>query len=248
MKVLYADDKKTWHLFYEKILSSRGIDVVHAYTYREAINLAHTEKPDVIILNYKIGDLPVVQFISDIKSTGIPFIVVGYKSEGMDKDSLLKMGAFNVLEKPFVVEDLINVLKSVKEKLPEIKKEESKLEIVGAGGEPLPVVDLDEIEVTPVTEEATALESESSIPVEEVKSVEEQPIPVTMKEEKEAEAAETLVSEATEKVKERIPAEVSVDSAQVERIVREIAWEVVPELAEKIIREEVKKLIESRLA
>ena len=237
MKVLYVDSKKTWHLFFEKVLSLRGIEVLHAHTVREAINMAHTEKPDVIIFNYKVADLPVTEFLQDIKATGIPFIVVGYKAEGMDKDALLNSGAFQVLEKPFTAEDLIAILKSLKEKLPEVKKEELEMEVIGAGGEPLPVVDLDEIEVTPVTGEIT-LEAEPGISVEEVKPVEEEaPKPV-----------EAIVPAATEKVKEAFPSEVSLDNAQIEKIVREVAWEVVPELAEKIIREEVKKLIESRLA
>ncbi|SMP05481.1 Response regulator receiver domain-containing protein [Desulfurobacterium pacificum] len=248
MKVLYVDSKKTWHLFFERVLSSRGIEVFHAYTIKEAINLAHTEKPDVIIFNSKVDNLPITEFLSDIKGTGIPFIVIGYKAEGMDKDSLLDAGAFQVLEKPFTVEDLITVLKSLKEKLPEVKKEEIEMEVIGAGGEPLPVVDLDEIEVTPVTEEIT-LEAEPEISVEEVKPVEEKEIVPVVSEEKEApKPVEAVVPAATGKVKEALPSEVSLDNAQIEKIVREVAWEVVPELAEKIIREEVKKLIESRLA
>jgi len=266
MKVLYVDSKKTWHLFFEKILSTRGMEVLHAYTFKEALNLINTEKPDAVIFNYKISGMPVTEILPDVKATGVPFIVIGYKEEGMNPEALKEAGAFEVLEKPFTVEDLIAVLKSLKEKLPEVKKEEIEMEVVGAGGEPLPVVDLDEIEVTPVTEEPTLEikpeEAESGIEVEEIKAptVSEQPeelIPVKeVTEEKQEEAVvsepaavESVVPETTEKVKEQLPASISsLDEKLVEKVVREVAWEVVPELAEKIIREEIRKLIQSRLA
>jgi len=246
MRVLYVGGKKTWHLFIEKVLSLRGIEVLHAYSFREGINVSHTEKPNAVIVDYKINDIPLTQFLSDFKTTGVPLIVVGYKSEGMDSDSLLREEAFRVLEKPFTVEELILALKELKEELPQIKKEPETLEIVSSGGEPLPVINLDEVE-TEATEPEERREELEVIPVskEELSKLktdggEREKVPMK----------ETLISQTAETVEKNVPEDVvgQIDKKEIERIVKEVVWEVVPPLAEKIIREEIRKLIESRLA
>ena len=77
MKVLYADDKKTWHILMEKVLSLRGVEVVHAYSPKEISNLAVAEKPDVIILDMTVQNAKAYDVLPQLLSLGIPILVIG---------------------------------------------------------------------------------------------------------------------------------------------------------------------------
>ena len=129
MKVLYADDKKTWHILMEKVLSLRGVEVVHAYSPKEISNLAVAEKPDVIILDMTVQNAKAYDVLPQLLSLGIPILVIGYEKEGFDASRLKTMGAVKLLKKPFTVDELIASLRELKAKLPELKKEE-ELEFV----------------------------------------------------------------------------------------------------------------------
>lgn len=127
MKVLYGDDKATWHQLIEKVLSSRLVEVIHAYTPRDVINLANKEKPDVVLLDYTLRNGTALDVLEDLKRTGCPVIVTGYKLEGFDPEKAKAKGAVDTLEKPFTVEELISKLQKAGKEKPAV---EEKLELV----------------------------------------------------------------------------------------------------------------------
>jgi len=254
MKVLIAEDKETWHRLLEIVLSLRGIDVVHAYTPREAINKAVSEKPDVAIVDVTLSGGTAYDVIKDITELGVPVIVIGHRVEGLEPERAGSLGAYAVLEKPFTVEELLEVLRKLKREKPSLSLEEKTSLVIPSSGEVREVVPGQEeegIEVISLEEspvETIELEEpygelaleEESLPVEEEK-VEEEVRPETGSE---------LVEKVTKPVSEEVSksAGVSLPPEKVEEIIREVAWEVIPEIAEKVIREEVEKLIRSRLA
>jgi len=247
MRVLYGDDKNTWHKLFDKVLSLRGIEVVHAYTPKEVINLTVEKKPDVAILDVTLSHGKAYDVIKRVKERGVPVVVIGHKAEGFDREKALSLGAFEAIEKPFTVEQLLNVLRELRTQKPELKEE---LELVAP---------VEPGEFLGVTEPATLELQPEELPVEHVETVEvEEPkeellelepiqpqeeVPQTVPVESE------VVEEAKKRVEEAAPGAVSgLPEEKVEQIIREIAWEVIPEIAEKVIREEVEKLIKSRLA
>lgn len=256
MKVLIAEDKETWHKLLEIVLSLRGIDVVHAYTPKEAINKTVSEKPDVAVVDVTLSTGTAYDVIKDITELGVPVIVIGHRAEGFDPEKAKSLGAYAVLEKPFTVEDLLSVLRKLKKEKPSLELEEKTSLVVPAAGEvkelvpeekeEIEVVSLEEspvetIEIEEPYEEITPAAVEEPLALEEVKEEEEvKPLP------QEKEVAEEVVKPVAEEIS-KVP-EVSLPPEKVEEIVREIAWEVIPEIAEKVIREEVEKLIKSRLA
>ena len=249
MKVLYVDDKKTWHKLFEIVLSLRGVDVVHAYTIKEALNAASSENPDVAIVDVSLSNGTAYDLIPDLVNLGVPVIAIGHKAEGFDREKLLSLGAQEVLEKPFTVEELLELLRRIKKEAP---KPEEKLELV------VPEAELQTVSLEPETVELTSEPSgepevpvvpvEETVPVVPVETEEEESV-----EEPEAEfpkLEEKALEEAKEEVKEKAEevSGVRIPEEKVEEIIREIAWEVVPEVAERVIREEIEKLIRSRLA
>jgi len=258
MKVLFADDKKTWHKLFEQVLKARGIEVVHAYTPKEALNKSVSEKPDAVILDVSLSTGTAYDVVSNISDLGVPVIVIGHRAEGFDREKALNLGAYEAIEKPFTVEDLLSVLRRVKKEKPQ--KEPETLELV--------VPDRGEVmEVLPVEKEEEPVSVEEVVPVggdepetielsiEPLEESEELPLVPESEEEKvelegleeekevEKKTEEAVVQRTEEEVKE-----LPLPQEKVEEIVREIAWEVIPEIAEKVIREEIEKLIKSRLA
>lgn len=265
MKLLYVDDKKTWHRLFEIVLSLRGIDVLHAYTPKEALNVASSEKPNLAVVDVSLSNGTGYDVIPDLVKLGIPVILIGHKAEGFDREKAISLGAYSTLEKPFTVEELLDLLRQVKKEVPQL---EEQLELTVPESGEFGVVNLE-----PETSEISVPESlEPEVPVLPVKEELEENvpvIPVEIEEEKEEQLlpqepvekleetvkgeipqTEPVVSEAKQEVKRKAEevSGITVPEEKVEEIIREIAWEVVPEIAEKVIREEVEKLIRSRLA
>jgi len=263
MKLLYVDDKKTWHKLFEIVLSLRGVDVLHAYTPKEALNVASLEKPNVAVVDVSLSNGTGYDVIPDLVRLGVPVILIGYKAEGFDREKALSMGAYGALEKPFTVEEFLDLLRDLKKKAPELKEQfeltvpqEGEFEVVNLepetheleSAEPeLPVIPVEgeleeKVPVVPVEIEE---EKEEEVPVEPVEEKTE-----STEEELPAPATEPVVAEAKEEVKRKAEevSGITVPEEKVEEIIREIAWEVVPEIAERVIREEIEKLIRSRLA
>ncbi len=240
MKVLFADDKETWHRLFEIVLSLRGIDVFHAYTPKETINKAVSEKPDVVIADVTLSSGSAYDVIKDITDLGIPVIVIGHRAEGFDPEKAKSLGAYAVLEKPFTVEDLVSLLRELKREKPFLEVEKEEALLIPAGGEVQELVPEEEgvidLEESPVeTIELEEVEPQETIELKEPEITLEHQSPV-----------EEVVKSTSEEIS-KLP-EVNLPAEKVEEIIREVAWEVIPEIAEKVIREEVEKLIKSRLA
>ncbi len=238
MKVLIAEDKKTWHKLLEIVLSLRGIDVLHAHTPGEAINKAVSEKPDAAVVDLTLSNGTAYDVIKEITDFGVPVIVIGYRAEGLDPERAKSLGAYEVLEKPFTVEDLLSVLRKLKGEEPALAVEEKTSLVVPEG---------EEVKgITPKEEEIEVVGLEEN-PIETIESEEPSPLPLEeVKEEVEEELkpqSKEVVKEAEKSVDKGIPevSQVSLPPEEVKEIVREATWEVIPEIAEKVIREEVEK-------
>jgi len=243
MKVLIGEDKKTWHRLLEIILSLRGIDVVHAYTPKEVINEAVSEKPDVAVVDYTLSGGTSYEVIKELTDLGVPVIAVGYEAEGFNPSKARELGAFKVLAKPFTAKELLDAIKELKgvEKPqpvePTLILHETPTEVQSLEPEEVEVVEVGGFE-------------ESPIEVVEVSKPEEVAVPqVEQVEGPKGEFLQEAVKRTSEEVKGKLEAgKVELPPEKVEEIVKEVAWEVIPEIAEKVIREEIERLIRSRLA
>ncbi|SNR62144.1 response regulator [Desulfurobacterium atlanticum] len=342
MKVLYADAKNMWHKLMEKVLEPRGVEIVHAYSLKEVLNKINSEKPEVAILNVSLRNGKAYEIIPNIFSLGVPVILIGLKSEGLDEEKAKALGVKFVLPKPFTVDDLFRAINEARLEKPKVEDKEELPAIVHSGGVKEPVEDeevidltpveqeqhVDELEVEPIVTEASVIpkiedehdelvmepseegvieiEPVSDLSIEEEtsqheelslepeekdmlskafgitkegdvnSSKEEEEIPVVeenvqseMETEKEEEKEPEVLSEPesegtkeiereTEKValstqdfkelKEEVKAKILKDlEKEIREEIRAVIWEVIPDMAEKVIREEIEKFIKSRL-
>ena len=87
---------------------------VNKYNYlvatsgNEAIMLAVSHKPDIILLDLGLPDMDGVEVIKNVREwSNIPIIVISARSEDTDKIDALDFGADDYITKPFSVEELL---------------------------------------------------------------------------------------------------------------------------------------------
>ncbi len=87
---------------------------VNKYNYlvatsgNEAIMLAVSHKPDIILLDLGLPDMDGVEIIKNVREwSNIPIIVISARSEDTDKIDALDLGADDYITKPFSVEELL---------------------------------------------------------------------------------------------------------------------------------------------
>lgn len=87
---------------------------VNKYNYlaatsgNEAIMLAVSNKPDIILLDLGLPDMDGVEIIKNVREwSNIPIIVISARSEDKDKIDALDFGADDYITKPFSVEELL---------------------------------------------------------------------------------------------------------------------------------------------
>lgn len=117
MKILVVDDEKDIVELISHHLEKEGFAVLKAYDGRTALDLAKTQKPDLMILDLMlpgIEGLDVCRIIRRTPETGsLPIIMLTAKGEEIDRVVGLEMGADDYMTKPFSVREMIARVRAV---------------------------------------------------------------------------------------------------------------------------------------
>lgn len=104
-KIAVIDDEKGLVKVVKGFFETRGYTVVAAYNGKSGLELVRSERPDVIVLDLVMpgmdGNAVLRELKKDEALKSIPVIVLTAKHEQADRDSLLKLGAYEFLTKPF---------------------------------------------------------------------------------------------------------------------------------------------------
>ncbi len=132
-KILIVDDNTLFVNFLLRLLEGKGYDLSVAYDGQTAIQKAHSEMPDLILLDLKLPDLSGEEVLETIRANHkqIPIIVVtGYGGEQVAVE-MMKKGATDYLSKP-IDHDLL--LKAIQDAIDikEVQSEEGGLSEFGS--------------------------------------------------------------------------------------------------------------------
>ena len=107
-RILLVDDEVAIQRSLSPLLRSRGYEVDVAGTGGEALTLAASRHPDVIILDLGLPDLEGVEVCRRIRGESeTPIIVLSARSGDTDKVSTLDVGADDYVTKPFSPDELL---------------------------------------------------------------------------------------------------------------------------------------------
>ena len=107
-KILVVEDEPQMRRFLRALLSSHEHRLLEAETGREALALASSHGPDVIILDLGLPDIDGLQLVANLREwTQTPIIVVSARGREHDKVKALDLGADDYLTKPFGSQELL---------------------------------------------------------------------------------------------------------------------------------------------
>ncbi|OHD57149.1 MAG: hypothetical protein A2Y33_09505 [Spirochaetes bacterium GWF1_51_8] len=116
-KVLAVDDKPNIIMLIKSKLKANGFEVVTAYNGASALELAASEKPDLILLDIMMPTMDgfeVFQKLKDGQATAnIPVIFLTASGQRSDESKAMEMGAKHFLTKPFSPNHLLDIVNKV---------------------------------------------------------------------------------------------------------------------------------------
>jgi two-component system phosphate regulon response regulator PhoB len=110
-KVLVVDDEPDIRQMLMHQLRAAGMDVVGAGTAREALQIARTEGPDLVLLDLMLPDLDGLEVCKRLRrdpiTERIPVIMVSARGSEMDRVLGFELGADDYIIKPFSPRELV---------------------------------------------------------------------------------------------------------------------------------------------
>jgi len=129
-KILIVDDEKDIVKMLEYNLKKEGFRISLAFDGEDAVRLAGSERPDLIVLDLMLPGMDGLEVCKSLKKESktehIPIIMLTAKTQEADKVLGLELGADDYMTKPFSPRELIARVKVIlrrvheKEKLPDI--------------------------------------------------------------------------------------------------------------------------------
>lgn len=116
-KILIVDDEEDVRAHVGEFLANEGYSIVEAGDGEEALTMAFTEKPDLILLDLRLPKVDGFQVCHTLKgnpiTTVIPIIMITALNKTPQKVKGIEFGADDYIEKPFDLEELVARVKMV---------------------------------------------------------------------------------------------------------------------------------------
>jgi CheY-like chemotaxis protein len=228
--ILLADDSVTIQKVVELTFLDEGYNVVAVGNGSDAAARLEEVRPDLVIADVHMPGLNGYDLCKRAKHwrSGTPVLLLVGTFEPFDKNMFAEAGADGVLKKPFDSQEL---LRQAQELLNAAAPAESTAEPEPASewsladmadDEPMPTAP---VAVPPLREVASSFQP---APVS--------PLPSAVVAVPAAAAAGSISDSDVERIARRVAELIS------ERVVREVSWEVIPDLAEVIIKDRIREL------
>ena len=113
MKILVVDDEHNIVDILRVNLEREGYTVIAAYDGLQALEMAETQKPDLVLLDCMLPKLDGFDVCRKLRQkTSIPILMLTAKSEEIDKVLGLELGADDYITKPFSVREVLARVKA----------------------------------------------------------------------------------------------------------------------------------------
>lgn len=133
-KVLAVDDEKIIIKGLKFSLERDGFEVICAYDADEALALAESENPDIILLDVMLPGLSGYEVCERIREySDVPIIMLSAKGEDMNKIMGLEYGADDYITKPYNILEVKARIKAVLRRRTSNSKEEEASNVIVYG-------------------------------------------------------------------------------------------------------------------
>lgn len=98
----------------KEYLQNQGFEVLLAYDGREALEVLHDQKPDLILLDVMMPNMDGFQFLSKLRSeSDLPVIMITARQQEADIIRGFELGADDYITKPFKLRELLMRIRAV---------------------------------------------------------------------------------------------------------------------------------------
>jgi len=134
-KVLLVEDELVLAEIVQESLQSRGFDVAHTATLKEALIKYYDYQPDIIVLDVMLPDGEGYTFARQIRNIDVDTPVIFLTSRSQVKDVVdgFESGGNDYLKKPFSIEELIIRIKALLSKNGFIVNTDDSAKIIALG-------------------------------------------------------------------------------------------------------------------
>lgn len=112
-KILIVEDEKIINNFITSILKAKDYKTISTPSGKEAVILAASHNPDLILLDLALPDMDGKEVLENIRSwTDLPVIVISARQNEQEKVDAFDAGANDYVTKPFGTNELLARIKS----------------------------------------------------------------------------------------------------------------------------------------
>ena len=113
-RVLVVDDEAPIRKFLRISLTAEHFDVIEAATGGEALRLASSRRPDIVVLDLGLPDVDGIELIEALRGVlQVPIIVLSIRAAEEEKIAALYAGAGDYVTKPFATGELTARLRAL---------------------------------------------------------------------------------------------------------------------------------------
>ena len=133
--ILICDDQPIIHETLSAYFTEEGFAAIHAFNGTEAVDLAFSQKPDLIILDIMMPELSGIEACRKIREKShVPIMMLTAKGEEIDKVLALELGADDYITKPFSTREVVARVKAILRRV-DLERSEPKHVVSGEGFE-----------------------------------------------------------------------------------------------------------------
>ena len=112
-KVLIIEDDRAICTFMRRVLEANGYETIIVHTGHEAVSIAASHCPDVVILDLGLPDMDGLEVLADLRRWSLmPVVVVSARTDEREKVRALDAGADDYITKPFGTSELLARLRT----------------------------------------------------------------------------------------------------------------------------------------
>ena len=117
-RILIVDDEERIINFLRTKLKASGYEVFAACNGVDALEQAHSQEPDLIVLDLVMPRMDGFEFLKEVRNfSGVPVIILSAREADADKIRGLQLGADDYLPKPFNPDELVARIGAVRRRL-----------------------------------------------------------------------------------------------------------------------------------
>jgi two-component system response regulator HydG len=119
-RILIIDDEVTICSLLSRYLVKHDFEAEEAYTGKRALELLETNTFDLVLCDYRLGDMNAAELLPEIRriQPGVPVIIITGYSDSKTAVEMMRLGVYDYISKPLVPTEILQTIQKALEEEP----------------------------------------------------------------------------------------------------------------------------------